>query len=622
MAPIIFRVHSAVTAMGDEYEWWQPQSRLGWCCPACMGCCKCAACQRTYDYETRGGGAGAGDEEIKKEVMEKIQEKAVVRFRRLQATGALHESPSASQERDKPDKVEVKERKPKPYPAAVPYAYPADGNDVDAPVPKTPPYRPPSISPALSHHSRSDSGASVGSLPLNPQQMRALLQNLKGQVPEREYEQLRAQLEAANALQQQLALVHEESVGVPSPTVSPYPSESSGRSDSPPLTHSAHSTLSTLSAHSGLSTYTQPAHVAHSQSGQMYYPLPAQQLPVPSLLPPPSNSAVKASAHVPLSHSPGYAESGYYSGPSPGEMQRQRQGSGGGSHEAYTPVIAQPVREGSLYGSPVPVQASYGNQSPYAFPAVAAFDVLQSPPSQPQYPQSSYPQQPQPQRSPYGGSAGHASQHYDVAHSPPAHAVHAAYSQSHLHSSASSPQHPPPTSSPPPPNGYRREQHTKDIQQLHQTVLAQRHPHHSSHSSHSSRQPHPPPQPAPPLMPAYSHSADSPSPLSEAYYHQQGAGAGAGDGFVRGSSFGLPALLPAMSSPYGDENGGGGVGVGAAAGGWGLGTEDSDAVSMLNDMSVGKSDDGMQLSGMSLGALPPRPLSLRSDTFTPPDALQ
>ena len=43
-----YQVNGAVTEMGEIYQWWQPDHRKVWRCPACMGCCHCQTCQSEY----------------------------------------------------------------------------------------------------------------------------------------------------------------------------------------------------------------------------------------------------------------------------------------------------------------------------------------------------------------------------------------------------------------------------------------------------------------------------------------------------------------------------------------------------------------------------------------------
>ena len=635
-------VNGAVVCMGDEYEWWQPNNRLGWCCPACLGCCKCAACQRKYQWDvhvtTTAAAAGngvAGEEEIRKDVMERLQDQSATRFRTLKASGALQRSPVST----------TKERKIKPAPvtaATTPQQATQsptlsstslhDSHDRD----NMPAYALPSSSPALSVHSRSESSTSLSSLshPLTAEQTRQLIVNLRqGTIGPAQMAQLQLSLESQ--LQQMGGSgshygSSDEEKG--SPTHSPYPES---ERDSP-LSRASHqsyqSHATTHSAHSGHSghPYHYPPATHHSHP-----PPPGQQQPyhIAAISVPPSHQPQPPGLISPLSAS-GYEQGQYgYGQPagSSGEPHRRsdsrgagRKRSSGSGHDYVPAITAHAVPAIPAFHPPPPHSnqpAAYAAQpqSPaFAYPATPAAAHPSHQPYQPQQSTGGYSSQQQQPQQPYSAAKPSHSpqQSYARVTSPPT-----SHSQPQQHGPTQSQSHPQLSSvahgSSAAGSAYGRESHTQNMHNMRDQVLATRQQQQPARSPSTATTVSPPSAPYPP--PALSPTAYAGDP----YYLTSPV-----------ASIPFPQLNPSssyLSSPYSrtdnesiDSISDWPLSPGSLGA---LGSvEEGDVVTMMNESSVGGSGrglgsvvgDDMQLSGMSLGATGTMPLSLRADTFTPP----
>ena len=637
-AATIVAVSGDVVGMGEEYEWWQPNCRLGWCCPACLGCCKCAACQRKYQWDVHvtstaaaaGNGAVAGEEEMRKDVMERLQEQSAARFRTLKSSGALQRSPASSS----------KERKLKPAPviAAPPTTA---GTQQATPSPtlsaaslhdyherdSVPAYALPAPSPALTVHSRSDSSTSLSSLshPLSAEQTRQLLLNLRqGTLGPAQVAQLQLSLESQ--------LQHMGSGGGGgggshygssdeergSPTHSPYPES---ERDSPQSRASLQSYQSHATTHSAQSPY--PYYGAHHSHTQ---PPPPPFHHVSAIAIPPALQPQPPGLISPLSAT-GYEQGQYGYGPAGGNggepykrsdsRNSGRKRSSGSGHDYVAPLTAHAVPAvPAFHSSPhhANQQAAYAAQPPspsFSYPATPA--TLHSSQYQQQQQQSQQPYSPsQPSQSPQHGYARLASPHQQ--HGP---------TQSQSHPQLSSVAHGNNAAA----SAYQRDNHTQNMHSMREQVLASRQQQQQPARASSSAS-----TPKPPPVATYSPSgALSPGGYSsEPYYLQSPV-----------SSIPFPQLNPphgaySLPSPYPPQLDDGESDAlrewpSLSPGGGVLGSvEEGDVVSMMNESSVGGSGrgiggggtgvlgDDMQLSGMSLGAAGSMPLSLRADTFTPP----
>ena len=631
-------VNGAVVGMGDEYEWWQPNNRLGWCCPACLGCCKCAACQRKYQWDVHvtstaaAAGTAGGEDELRKDVMERLQEQAVSRFRTLKATGALQRSPVPT----------TKERKIKPAPVLPSPPTPMqanqsptlssehDGHDRES----IPSYALPSPSPALSVHSRSESSTSLSSLmshPLTADQTRQLLLNLKqGTLNPSQVAQLQLTLESQ--LQQmggggglQYGSSDEEKG---SPTHSPYPESERDSPQSRASLQSYQSHGTTHSAQSGHSSHpyyhSLGALHGHSQSAPPHsqQPYHVAAISIPQSLQPQPPGLIS-----PLSSS-GYEQGQYGYGPAPGSgggdpqpHKRSdsrgpggRKRSSGSSHDYVPAVTAHAVSAVPAYHPPpshLSQQATYVAQPPspvFAYPPTTA-TVHASHQYQQQQSTSGYSSQQQSQQ-PYSAAQPSHSPQQSYARVPSPHTSH--------------PQHPQHGTTQPQVHGgstansaYSRENRTQAMHNMREHVLA-------------SRQPARSPSAAASVSPAASSYQPPASPtgyVGEPYYLQSPVASIPFPQLSNSYSVNLP------TSPYPPHHSDGEVdplnewplSPGGVPGLRTLGSvEEGDVVTMMNESSVGGSGrglgvgDDMQLSGMSLGAAGTMPLSLRADTFTPP----
>ena len=631
----IVAVSGAVVGMGDEYEWWQPSCRLGWCCPACLGCCKCAACQRKYQWDVHvtstaaaaGNGGVASEDELRKDVMERLQEQAATRFRALKASGALQRSPVSSTKERK-----LKQSLVNAAPAATPQVTQSptlssaslhDGHDT------LPTYALPASSPALSLHSRSESSTSLSSLThsLTAEQTRQLLQNLRqGTLNPAQVAQLQLTLETQ--LQQMAGSSHygssDEEKG--SPTHSPYPESERDSPQSRASLQSYQSHATTHSAHSAHSShpYYHPSSTHHPPPlSQQPYHIAAISIP-PSLQPQPPGLISPLSAGGFDQGQYGYGQPSGSGGDSHKRSDSRGSGrkrSSGSGHDYASAVTAHAVPAVPAFHTPPPhstQQAAYAAQPPppvFAYPPTAATVH----PSHQQYQQQStgsYSSQKQLSQQPYSATQQSPSPQQSYARLASPHTSHQQQHgppQSQSHPQLSSVAHGNAAAS-----AYGRESHTQTMHNMRDHVLATRQQQQPSRSPSTAASITPPtPAYQPPSLSPPSYSNDSyflPSPVSSIPFPQLNPP----------SSYNLASPYP---RPDGDVDTlnewplspGGGLG--------GLGSvEEGDVVTMMNESSVGGSGrgmgggvgDDMQLSGMSLGAAGTMPLSLGADTFTPP----
>ena len=168
--------------MGDQYDWWQPEHRKGWRCPACMGCCHCQNCQKNYRESLFVRHQRIDHEDVKKVV----QEEAAKRFRSLQQQGgAAGEGGAAQQQQQHNAAAQMNggggegravEKKPSGRRSTTPYQQPPP------PVNGTTP--PPTHRiPAAPSHSRGESSSSSSSNPTLSRVQAQLMEQLESLTP-------------------------------------------------------------------------------------------------------------------------------------------------------------------------------------------------------------------------------------------------------------------------------------------------------------------------------------------------------------------------------------------------------------------------------------------------------